>query len=83
MWLSGARNKGFQPTLERTPSPEHCDWGAGPVPAILILGQHHVIDLLGGALVAGLAIWMVRDRESELPGQERSAQPAQRIASGE
>lgn len=38
------------------------------IPAILLLEQHYVIDLLGGAAVAILALCMVRDRPEAAPG---------------
>lgn len=43
------------------------------IPAILILEQHYVVDMLGGVAVAILALWMVRDRSEAAAGSNLAA----------
>jgi hypothetical protein len=51
------------------------------VPCILLLEWHYVVDLIGGAIVAGIAIWLNNPREDEAVSQE-SSQNSQAIKLG-
>lgn len=40
------------------------------IPCILLLEWHYVVDLIGGAIVAGIAIWLNNPHEDERISQE-------------